>query len=66
MIDLSKFKGFGSKIIKPVIKPYKPAVLPVLRQLPRINFKPALVGQGQQTLQPKPKNILLSNGMALK
>ena len=62
MIDLSKFKGFGSKIIKPVIKPYKPAVLPVLRQLPRIDFKPALVGQSQ----PKPKNILLSNGMALK
>ena len=62
MIDLRKFKDFGSKIVKPVIKPYKPAVLPVLRH----SIKPVLVGQPLQTLQPKPKNILLSNGMALK
>ena len=29
-----KIKDFGSRIIKPIIKPFNPAKLPILRKLP--------------------------------
>lgn len=73
MIDLSKFKDLGSRVVKPVIKPYHPAHLPILRQLPRIELKPnnnnvhvAHTAVMPDNWSSKPKNILLSNGIALK
>lgn len=65
-----KIKDLGSRIIKPVIKPYHPSKLPVLRKLPEIAFKPTIkpviTGTPPISFNKPPKNILLSNGMALK
>lgn len=68
-----KIKNFGSRIIKPVIKPFNPAKLSILRKFPtaikpiggKDGIKPALK-TGYRPIDKPPKNILLSNGMALK
>ena len=69
-----KIKDLGSRIIKPVIKPFNPARLPILRKLPPMTIKPIggkdginpALKPGYKPPDKPPKNILLSNGMALK
>lgn len=64
-----KIKDLGSRIIKPVIKPFNPAKLPILRKMPAVispAIKPVITGTPPITFNRPPKNILLSNGMALK
>lgn len=49
MSFFDKIKDLGSRIVKPVIKPFNPAKLPVLRKLPDV-VKP--VNGGHSYVKP--------------
>ena len=52
MSFFDKIKDLGSRIIKPVIKPFNPAKLPVLHKLPSMALKPIGDNGGHSYTKP--------------